>query len=334
MFAAALAPGASLGGLRAQGAPAGFAERYALAENRGEVVATLIPGTEDWYYYHCRERLDARDFATVRQVLPVWIKRHGRTARVVEIENREALLSFGENPERTYDFLRRRLGLEFRHERIVPGARSTLPTRLDPGLLSPRTLRERALRNHPHSVDGFHDRALAALASADLDERQQHSLLRRLRRPDVPNLPTLVVRDLRRRESRGFGSLTIHDLLRREQLDACLEQMPELLQNERFVDAYLTRLQPDADSNWFDDPRQREAHLSNLWSFASRLPARFNSLKAHVLFHWLQHDLTVGAPDKQRFLQYIRLPRRSGHPARRHLERHSRRAEHVDLKKQ
>ena len=192
-------------GLRAQGTPAGFAESYALAKDRAEVVASLIPGTEDWYYYHCRERLDARDFATVRQVLPTWIKRHGHTARVIEIENREALLSFGDNQERTYQFLRDRLGAQFAHQRIVPGQRSDLPTRLDPNLVSPTTLTQRALNNHRNTVDGFTDRALAALASSDLDDKQLHSLLGRLRRPDVPNLAALIVRDLATRESRGFG---------------------------------------------------------------------------------------------------------------------------------
>ena len=88
----------------------GFEETFALAKDRAAVVSELIPGTADWYYYHCRERLDARDFETVRKVLPTWIKRHGRTTRVIEIENREALLSYGADQVRTYDFLRQRLG--------------------------------------------------------------------------------------------------------------------------------------------------------------------------------------------------------------------------------
>ncbi|HIE71798.1 MAG TPA: hypothetical protein EYP98_17365 [Planctomycetes bacterium] len=122
----------------------------------------------------------------MRRVLPTWIKRHGRTTRVVEIENREALLSFGDDQERTYSYLRKQLGVQFRHERIIPGARSDLPTRLDPNLVSPTTLTARALSRHRNTVNGFTDRALAALASSNLDEKQLHSLLGRLRRPDVP----------------------------------------------------------------------------------------------------------------------------------------------------
>ena len=317
--------------LRAQGTPIGFEETYALAPDRAAVVANLIPGTEDWYYYHCRERLDARDFAEVRKVLPTWIKRHGRTARVVEIENREALLSFGDDRERTFDFLRRRLGVTYHHQRVVPGAKSDLPTRLDPALISPATLTRRAFAAHPDTVDGFHDRALAALATTELDDKQLHSLLRRLRRPDVAGLPALITRNLARRESRGFGSLRIHDLLRLAQLQECQQLMPELLQDRKFVDAVLTRLQPNADTAWHTDPGTREDQLQRLWTFAERLSPSFNSLKAHVLYHWLQHDLSAGAPDKQRFLRYIRLPRRDGYPSRKHLQRHQRRSEHVDL---
>ena len=193
---ALLAFAAFAAALTAQGTPIGFEETYALAPDRAKVVATLIPGSEDWYYYSCRERLDARDFASVRRILQTWIDRSGHNPRTHEIENREALLSFADGAERTFDFLRSRLGLSWNHQRIVPGERSDLPTRLDPQQIAPGTLTARALANHQNSVDGFHDRALAGLAATNLNEGQLRSLLGRLTRPDVANLPALVVREL------------------------------------------------------------------------------------------------------------------------------------------
>ena len=320
--------------LTAQGTPVGFEETYALAKDRAAVVAKLIPGTPDYYYYHCRERLDARDFPAVKQTLATWIQRHGRTDRVVEIENREALLSYDEDPSRTYAFLRERLGLRYEHARVIPGAPSDLASRLDPALLDRATLIKRALRARSGTVKGFHQRALAGLANTELNEWQLHSLLDLLERPDVTNLPALIVRDLGSRDSRGFGSLRIHKELRLEQLDQCLALRPKLLQDQRFVDAYLTRLQPNADEQWLTDPQNRRAHLQRLWTFAQRLSPAFNSLKAHVLFHWLRHDLTLGAPDKERFLAYIRLPRRRFFVSETHLDRFPRTANHVDLDKQ
>ncbi|MBX3462200.1 MAG: hypothetical protein KF830_03440 [Planctomycetes bacterium] len=328
---ALLAFAALAAGLAAQGTPIGFEETYALAPDRAKAVATLLPGTDDWYYYHCRERLDARDFATVRAVMPAWIQRHGRGPRVVEIENREALLSFGDDPDRTYAFLRDRLGLRFDHQRVVPGERSDLPTQLDPALLSPATLTGRALQRHRETVDGFTNRALPALLASNLDGNRLRSLLTRLARPDVDNLPAMVVRDLDHPQSRGFGSLAVHRELRLAQLEECVRLRPALLQERAFVDAYLRRLQPGADADWRRDPAARAAHLARLWQFAQRLPPAHNSLKAHVLFHWLQHDLTQGAPDKDRFLAYIRLPRRSALAAEGHLLRHQQRPqEYVD----
>lgn len=315
--------------LHAQGTPIGFEETYALAPDRSKVVATLLPGSDDWYYWHCRERLDARDFGTVRDLLPQWTRRHGRTQRVIEIENREALLSFGDNGDRTWNLLRQRFDLRFDHQRQIPGASSNLPTRLDPALLSPTNLRRAALARSPETLDEFTAHGLFALASENLNPRQLDSLLRLLVRPDIDNLPALVVRHLEQTNG-AFGSLAIHRSLRLEQLEECARLRPALLQQPRFVEAVLVRMQPDADTPWRDEPPARAAHLQRLHEFAQRLPASFNSLKAHILYWWLQHDLTQGAPDKQRFLAYVRLPRRGGTAAEGHRVRHQQSAEHVN----
>ena len=36
----------------------GFAEEFALAKDRAEALKKLIPGTEDYYYYHCLHYLN------------------------------------------------------------------------------------------------------------------------------------------------------------------------------------------------------------------------------------------------------------------------------------
>ncbi|MBL8748225.1 MAG: hypothetical protein JNK78_03630, partial [Planctomycetes bacterium] len=316
--------------LAAQGTPIGFQETYALASDRAKVVATLIPGTDEFYYWHCRERLDARDFTTVRDVLPAWTRAHGRNDRVVEIENRAALLSFADDPSATWAFVRDRLGLRFNQQRVVPGERSDLPTRLDPARLSQEVLTQHAFARSPGTVDGFTDRALWSLARTSLDDDRLRSLLRRLDRPDVDDLPALIVRDLQNRQTGAFGSMPVHSMLRRAQLDECARLMPQLLQQRGFVDVYLARLQPGGDTLWQLDADTRGAQLARLWEFAQRLPSSHNSLKAHVLFHWLAHDLTQGAPDRDRFLAYIRLPRRTGHPSEQHLRQFGRAQEHVD----
>ncbi|MBL8754252.1 MAG: hypothetical protein JNK15_13200, partial [Planctomycetes bacterium] len=307
-FLAAIALAAAL---QAQ-TPIGFEETYALSADRAAAVATLIPGSPDWYYWHCRERLDARDFATVRRLLPQWVQRHGSDARSNEIECREMLLSADGDRERTFLWLKDRLGLGFDHQPQIPGAATTLPTRLDPQLVAQATLTARAFANHPGTVQGFTDLAIRGLADTNLDADQLHDLLGRLRFSDVDNLPALVVRDLDHRVSGGFGSLAIHAALRLDQLEECARLRPDLLRDGNFVNAWLMQATP-TDPFWQHDPAQRAAHLQRLWTFAQRLPPAFRSLQAQVLHQWLQHELTQGGPDKQRFLAYLRLPRPTGH---------------------
>ncbi len=213
--------------------------------------------------------------------------------------------------------------------KMVPGERTELPSRLDPALLSHAVLTERALQQHPSDTDGFTARALPALAQTELDGDRLRSLLTRLQRPDVDNLPALIVRDLDHRQSGGFGSLPIHGELRLAQLEECVRLRPRLLQDPRFVDAWLQRMEPTQDVDWRRDPTARAAELQRLWQFAQRLSPAFNSLKAHVLYHWLQHDLSSGAPDRDRFLAYVRLPRRGGPVAEQHLRRHQNAPEFV-----
>lgn len=309
---------------RAQGTPIGFSEQFALAEDRQAVLDLLIPGSEDYYFYSCLERQQAGAFGDVAPLLRSWIERHGRNARVEEIENRQALLTFERSPAATYAFLRERLGLRFDAERQSAGAVPDLPTRLDPSVLSMATLTGRALAAHPGTIDGFRASAFEALAKSDLSDELLMSLMRRLSRPDVANLPALVVRNLRHRQSRGFGSLPIHRNLLLDQLDEVVRLQPAVLDETAFVDVYLRRLAPNPDVEWQRDPAAREAHLRQLWAFAQRLSSSHNSLKAHVLYRWLSADLSSGAPNKQRFLQYLRLPRQTAYVNPDYLRRRAR----------
>jgi hypothetical protein len=318
--------------LTAQGTPIGFEERWALADDRAALVTTLAQGSAEWHYWHCRERLDARDFATVRRLLAEWLTRHGESAQWREIRDRELLMSYGESPQRTFQELRARFGYSYDQRPDDQTQRAQLPTRLEPSLLSATTLAQRARERHPGTVDGFTDLALPGLAATELSDSQLASLLGRLRRADVDNLPQLVVRQLRMRGAAPFGSLAVHTLLSLPQLEECARLLPDLLRQPKFVEAWLACLSPSADRS-LDDPATRAAHLAELWAFAQRLPAQFNSLKAHVLFWQLRHDLAQGALDKERFLAYLRLPRRSGPVAQQLMDAFPRAEEHADLRR-
>ncbi|MBI4879216.1 MAG: hypothetical protein HY812_06095 [Planctomycetes bacterium] len=325
-----LAPLACASTAAAQGVPIGFEEEFALSEDRAATLERLIPGTEEYYYYNCLHRQNTGALDQVPDLLGLWIERHGRTAGVEEIENRQALLNFARDPAATYEFLIRRLGLRFDHQRQVSGEKPDLPTRLDPALLSPAVLTARAQAKHPGSLDGFNASAFEFLAGSELDDALLMSLLRRLERPDLPNLPALVARNLADKKSEGFGSLDIHKKLLLEQLEECLRLRPSLLREGAFVETYLRRLLPSADVQWQRSPEERAAYLARLETFVARLAPAFNSLKAHVLYHRLVLDLGQGQLDKQRFLAYLRLPRQAGYVNPDFLKRTSRSDDLVD----
>src|SRR5207237_7624544 len=119
----------------------GYVEDFALSKDRAVSLRQLIPGTEDYYYYHCLHFLNTEQFEKAEQLTTPWLERFGRTPRLVEIQTRHALLSYERNPERSLAYLRDHLRLQFNHERSVVGAVPNLPTALDPKVIARDTLR-------------------------------------------------------------------------------------------------------------------------------------------------------------------------------------------------
>jgi hypothetical protein len=95
----------------------GCVEKFALAPDRAAVLGQLVPGTEDYYYYHALHYQHTRQAGKLKETLAQWAKRFPESDQRKIIENREALLTYDTNPQATLKFLRERLGLEFNHER-------------------------------------------------------------------------------------------------------------------------------------------------------------------------------------------------------------------------
>ena len=288
-----------------------FAETFALATDREKALEQLIPGSEDFYYYHCLHYQNTEQWEKVPPLLKTWIGRYNYSPRVKEIENRQALLCYEKDPKKALDLLRDRLGLRFHHQREELDKKPNLPTTLDPKLLDHDRLVQEAFQRYRNTVTGFEDALFDELLSRQLTPEQRRDLLKRLEVPDHPGLAKLVVADLGFQHSGGFGSLGIHGKLLRSQLEECLALMPGLRNDQNFVAAYLQRLVPSDDTNWRQDRAALEAYLDGLWKFVDTLAPVHNSLKAHVLYHRLVFDRAGGIYDANRFLTYLKLPRRT-----------------------
>jgi len=289
-----------------------FWEDFALAQDREAAIRQLIPGSEDQFYFACLHGQNLGDLAKVDQLVAAWVKAHGYSDRVREIENRQALLRYKAKPREALDFIIQRLGLRFDHEREALRRESRLPSRLDENSVSAATLKAQAYGQYSN-LQGFEDSALDWLAAENLNAERLRDLLRRLKRPDLPNLAKLVADDLAARGSGGFGSQPIHRMMLLGQLEELAKLRRQVLSEANFVHAWLARLRPVEGTDWRRDPAARQAYLERLWAFASGLDPAFNSLKANVLYQRLLHDRGLGVYDKERFMAYLRLPRRAGY---------------------
>src|SRR5436190_22549121 len=211
----------------AQAADIGYVEDFALAKDKGVALKQLIPGTEDYYYYHGLYYLTSEQYDKAEALTKPWHERFGQSARLTEIQTRHALLTYPKNPQKSLEYLRNRLGVRYDHQRVVPGAAVNLPTALDPVQIDRKRLTEYSLGRWGN-LDNFEDAALDRLASEKLSVDQRRALLSRLQRPDVSNLVQLIADDLAAVNSPGFGAYAIHRQLTLAQLDELVKLRPSL----------------------------------------------------------------------------------------------------------
>ena len=265
----------------------GFVEKFSLAEDRSKALEELVAGTQEYYYYSALHALTRQNFKEVDNLLKLWLKRYGSNPRSKEIENRMAMLRYGQDPEGTMKYLRRELNLRFNHSRVVEGRKPTHPTKLSENRISFETMKMIAFSDR-NNLQGVEDRGLARLEAEKLNEIRLRDLLSRLRRPDLPGLPALILKDLKNKHSRGFGSHVIHKNLTKEQMDELLQLDPKFIDNSNFVHSYLSKLAPSTDVDPRQDDEEMSKWLNRQLGFTRRLSPAFNSLKANVM-----HELLV-----------------------------------------
>ena len=310
----------------------GFVEKFSLADNREEALKELVSGTPEYYYYSSLHALSKGDHQEVERLMKIWVKRYGHTQQTKEIENRSAMLRYGKNPQATLDHVKRVLNLRFNHSRVVEGRKPAHPTELDPALISFERYLKLALTRHKN-LQGVEDRGLNKLDPDKLNEIQLRHFIGRLHRPDVPDLPALILKDLRNKHSRGFGSHAIHRNLTRAQMDNLLQIHREFIDNANFVHAYLPKLAPSADVDPVQDDAEMGKWLNRQLGFTRALSPAFNSLKANVLHHTLVFKRKQGVWDRELFMEYLKLPRYTNYvnPVWRDAEIKRRRDCRVDL---
>src|SRR6266513_1166957 len=125
----------------------GFIEKFALAPDRATVLTQLIPGSEEYYFFHALHFQNTKQNDRLKRTMEQWRARFPQSSQRLIIENREALLAYDADPKSTLQFLRTRLNLEFNHEQQVRDKKPDLPTALDQTRISRVAFQQEALRD-------------------------------------------------------------------------------------------------------------------------------------------------------------------------------------------
>ncbi len=295
--------------------PIGWMERYALAEDREAMLAELIPGSEDYYFYHCLHYQTNGQLERAETILRDWLAEHkGRETPVITgMIDRQRLLTYHDSPQRTIDHLIRRLGVKLDHTPPAAKGQRRYPSLLDASVLDVDRLVKDALRRNDqlkplgiaHLAELFRAGKTAGV-SINLRE-----LLSRVGGPYVRRLDELVVKELasRRANDRRFGDLSAHRHLTLQELRAVAAGVPDIADDNNYVSAVLQRLRPDADADPSQQDDVRLDYLTQVETYVRSLPASYNSLKASATFRLLEAKLAQNTFDRQLFLRYLQLPR-------------------------
>ncbi|MCG8651118.1 MAG: hypothetical protein MI861_14870, partial [Pirellulales bacterium] len=132
----------------ARAEPIGLMERYALAADREAMLAELIPGSEDYFFYHCLHYQTRGQLEKAEAVLRDWMAEHkGRqTPLITKMWYRQLLLTYPNSPQRTIDELVRRLGVKLDHTAPATQGQRRYPSQLDAAILDTDRLVKEAVQ--------------------------------------------------------------------------------------------------------------------------------------------------------------------------------------------
>ncbi len=301
------------GSLRAQ--PLDWIERYALSTNRDAVLAELIPGSEEHYFYHCLNHQVSGQIEKAEALLAQWKadERARHSGYLQGIEDRQRLLTYTRLPDQSINYFRNRLNIELDHP-----APTTAGQQLHPAVLDNAPLENRQLIEQVDQSDltrtGMRFLAARVLGGdVVLDRDRLAGLLNRIDGPWMTDLGKLVSKELQgwNPGERSFGDRAAHLWLTLAELQEVSKAVPEVAASNQMVAQVLLRLRPSDDEDMRQQPEVRADYLERVDAYVTTLPDAFISLKAATLYQRLQLDLTRGEFDREKFLRYLRMPRTS-----------------------
>ncbi len=283
-------------------------EQFALAKDRAAVLAKLIPGTEEYFYYHTLHYQNTDRLADAEKTLKDWIGRHNLTQLARQMMMRQMLLAYNAHPNETLAYFIRELGVQLNHELPATVRQRQLPSTFDQQRIDESALIKQAIANSGNLGQLTH----VGLLQVNANELPIHQLRELLTRYDViaqPQLVAWIAKELSDQHSQGFGAIAIHHRLTLDQLKELQKLKPDLIGNQQYVNEVMQRLRPAAGVIIDASPEVEIEYRQRLVEFTRTLPSQFISLRVATLYHLLDALRKQGRYDADLFLEYVKLPR-------------------------
>lgn len=305
------------GGRLAMGEPIGWMERFALADDRQGILEELIPGSEEYFFFHCLHYQTSGQLELAEATIRDWLVLHkGReTDSITAMIDRQRLLTYGDSPQQTIDHLIRRLNIKLDHAPPATRNERRHPSRFDSKRIDIDRLVKDALRRND-ALKPVGQQYLAGLYLTNQTSGIKPTLgefLNRIDGPYIDRLDELVAREIAGRPARErrFGDLKAHQLLTMDELRSVAKSVPVIADDENFVHAILHRMRPNADGDPSQQLDVRIDYLTRVEEYVQSLPPSYNSMKASAAFRLMETNLSRGFFDNDLFLRYLKLPRQS-----------------------
>ena len=297
--------------------PVSWMERYALSKDRETLLTELIPGSDEYYFYHCLFYQTAGKLERSEAFLADWLaSRNGKESpAIIAMTDRQRLLSYENAPQRSVDYLVRRLGIQLNHAPPVTRHERRFPSELNASVLSVDQLVKDALQRR----DVIKVAGLRFLADRFLENKTAgfnislRDFLGRVNGAYIDRLGELVIREIKSRSANKqvFGDLKAHQFLTAKELEQLAKEVPKIAVDEKFVTATLRRLRPQGDLDAAQQLNVRTEYLIRVESYLRKLPLSYAGMRAAALYRLLQVNLQQGVYDRALFERYLKLPRLS-----------------------
>ncbi|KYQ94471.1 hypothetical protein DLAC_04770 [Tieghemostelium lacteum] len=302
-----------------------FEEQYVLSATRSDkekLLSTLINGSPDYYFYNALHLLnvdpqltDNSNKTLYRKLMADW-RKTGSTGDLPLLQLRKKLLRFNENNQKSCDNLYRLLkdnfGLTFTHsptsvDESYDTPSQEYPTKLNPDLVDKKTIIQPVLDSTYFSMDRYNPKSLPYLLNTfKFSDNHVKQAFPKIKYPVFDEIVNEIVKN-----KFSFNSYEVISNLTLPQMDQLQSKYPEIV-DASFIKSYLVKLLPGKDENeWKNDPVASENYFKVSMKFVNTLPKSFNQIKFTVLYHYLQHQITLNQYDDTLIQKYFEYPRSS-----------------------